>query len=64
VKRSYECLVVGCGGIGSATVYWLSRTIGEEVLGLERFHLGHERGASEDHSRLIRLSYHTLEYTA
>lgn len=64
MKRSYECLVVGCGGIGSAAVYWLSRTIGEEVLGLERFHLGHERGASEDHSRLIRLSYHTPEYTA
>jgi hypothetical protein len=26
--------------------------------------LGHERGASEDHSRLIHLSYHTPEYTA
>lgn len=63
MKRTYECLVIGCGGIGSATVYWLSRAIGEEVLGLEQFHLGHERGASEDHSRLIRLSYHTPEYT-
>lgn len=32
------------------------------MLGLERFELGHERGASEDHSRIIRLSYHTPGY--
>jgi sarcosine oxidase len=64
VKRSFEYIVVGCGGIGSAAVYWLSREAGEEVLGLEQFHLGHDRGGSEDHSRIIRLSYHAREYTA
>jgi sarcosine oxidase len=64
VKKSYECIVVGCGGIGSAAVYWLSREAGPEVLGLEQFHLGHDRGGSEDHSRIIRLSYHDSAYTA
>jgi sarcosine oxidase len=64
VRRSYEYVVVGCGGIGSAAVYWLSREAGAEVLGLEQFHLGHDRGGSEDHSRIIRLSYHDPAYTA
>jgi sarcosine oxidase len=34
------------------------------VLLLEQFELGHDRGASEDHSRRIRHSYHTADYTA
>ena len=62
MKQDVEYIVVGCGGIGSATAYWLSREAGEEVLALEQFALGHERGGSEDHSRIIRLSYHTPEY--
>ena len=64
MKTSYEYAVVGCGGIGSAAVYWLSREASPEVLGLEQFHLGHDRGGSEDHSRIIRLSYHDPAYTA
>jgi sarcosine oxidase len=32
------------------------------VLGLEQFELGHARGASQDHSRIVRLSYHTPGY--
>jgi sarcosine oxidase len=63
VKQDVEYIVVGCGGIGSATAYWLSREAGEEVLALEQFALGHDRGSSEDHSRIIRLSYHAPEYT-
>jgi sarcosine oxidase len=63
-KRAFEVVVVGCGGIGSAALCWLSRELGPEVLGLEQFHLGHERGASQDHSRIIRLSYHAPEYVA
>ena len=64
MRTTYEFIVVGCGGIGSAAAYWLSREVGEEVLALEQFHLGHDRGGSEDHSRIIRLSYHAPEYTA
>ena len=55
-------IVLGLGGIGSAAAYWLSRRLGPEVLGIEQFRLGHDRGGSEDHSRIIRLSYHTPQY--
>ncbi len=54
--------VLGLGGIGSAAVYWASRRVGGDVLGVEQFGLGHVRGGSEDHSRIIRLSYHTPGY--
>src|SRR5262245_18663380 len=64
MKTAYEFIVVGCGGIGSAATYWLARTAGAEVLGLEQFRLGHDRGESQDHSRIIRLSYHAPAYTA
>jgi sarcosine oxidase len=62
VKREYEYVVLGLGGFGSAAAYWLARRAGGEVLGLEQFELGHIRGESQDHSRIIRLSYHTPEY--
>jgi sarcosine oxidase len=32
------------------------------VLGIEQFELGHARGESHDHSRIIRLSYHAPAY--
>ncbi len=32
------------------------------MLGLEQFELAHVRGESQDHSRIIRLSYHTPAY--
>lgn len=61
-KRDYRYLVLGLGGLGSAAAYWLARRAGGEVLGLEQFELGHDRGGSHDHSRIIRLSYHTPGY--
>ena len=64
MRTTYEFIVVGCGGIGSAAAYWLSRQPAGDVLALEQFALGHDRGGSEDHSRIIRLSYHGPEYTA
>jgi sarcosine oxidase len=63
MKTTYEYIVIGCGGIGSAATYWLARQAGSEVLGLEQFTLGHDRGESQDHSRIIRLSYHNAAYT-
>jgi sarcosine oxidase len=62
VKRDYEYIVLGLGGFGSGAAYWLARRAGTEVLGLEQFELGHVRGESQDHSRIIRLSYHTPAY--
>jgi sarcosine oxidase len=58
----HEVIVIGLGGIGSAAAYWLARRTGGDTLGLERFRFGHERGASQDHSRIIRRSYHTPLY--
>jgi len=57
----YDVIVVGLGAFGSAAAYWGARR-GLRVLGLERFELGHARGASEDHSRIIRRSYATADY--
>jgi sarcosine oxidase len=62
MKLDFEYVVLGLGGFGSAAAYWLARRAGTEVLGLEQFELGHVRGESQDHSRIIRLSYHTPGY--
>jgi sarcosine oxidase len=62
--KHYDAIVIGCGGLGSAALYWLSRELGSSVLGIEQFGLGHERGASQDHSRIIRLAQHQSEYAA
>ena len=62
--RSYEAIVIGCGGLGSAALYRLSLELGSSVLGIERFRLGHDNGASQDHSRIIRLAQHQSQYAA
>ena len=62
MRRDFEYIVLGLGGLGSAAAWWLSRRAGADVLGLEQFELGHVRGESQDHSRIIRLSYHTPAY--
>jgi len=62
VRNDWDAIVVGLGAIGSGASYWLSRRLGDRVLGLEQFELGHSRGAGQDHSRIIRLSYHRPEY--
>jgi sarcosine oxidase len=61
-RTDFRFIVLGLGGIGSGAAYWLARRFGDDVLGLEQFELGHERGESQDHSRIIRLSYHAPEY--
>jgi monomeric sarcosine oxidase len=64
VPSTVDYAVVGAGGIGSAATYWLSREAQGEVVCLEQWELGHRDGASEDHSRIIRLGYHSPVYTA
>ncbi len=61
-RGDWDAIVIGLGAIGSAAAYWLSRTYGDDVLGLERFEFDHGNGASADHSRIIRLSYHHPSY--
>jgi sarcosine oxidase len=62
VKRDWDVVVVGLGALGSAAAYWLSRRPRVRVLALERFEIGHSYGASQDVSRIIRLSYHRPDY--
>ncbi len=61
MNREFDAIVVGLGGIGSAAAYWLAKR-GARVLGLEQFELGHARGESHDHSRIIRYSYFSPDY--
>jgi sarcosine oxidase len=60
-KQPFDVVVVGLGALGSAAAWVLARS-GAQVLGLEQFELGHHRGASHDHARIIRRSYHTRAY--
>jgi sarcosine oxidase len=52
----YDVIVVGLGGMGSATAYQLAGR-GKKVLGLERYTPAHDRGSSHGGSRLIRQAY-------
>src|SRR5436190_14489144 len=69
----------GRAGIGDAALpgdrgrvrrAWLRRAVplagrlGHGVLGIEQFRLGHERGGSQDHSRIVRLAQHQPQYAA
>ena len=53
---TYDVIVIGVGGMGSATVHELSSR-GLRVLGLERFDVPHELGSSHGVNRIIRLAY-------
>jgi sarcosine oxidase len=52
----YDAIVIGLGGMGSATAYRLARR-GVKVLGLEQFDIPHDRGSSHGITRIIRLAY-------
>ena len=59
----YRHIVLGCGAIGAAAACRLADRSGGDVLVLEQYPIGHELGASEDHSRIIRYAYHSTDYT-
>ena len=60
---SYDAIVIGLGAIGSAAAYRLAAAPrNPRVLGLEQFELNHDKGASQDVSRITRVSYHRREY--
>lgn len=48
--------VIGIGGSGSAALRFLARA-GHEAVGFEQFGIGHDRGSSHGHSRIIRRTY-------
>ncbi len=53
---SYDVVVVGLGGMGSAAAFHLAAR-GQRVLGLERHTPAHDKGSSHGGSRITRQSY-------
>jgi len=51
-----DAIVLGTGGMGSATLYHLARR-GAKVLGIDRFDPPHDRGSSHGQTRIIRQAY-------
>lgn len=56
MRVSYDVIVIGLGGMGSAAAYHLARR-GAKVLGIEQFALAHDLGSSHGETRLIRKAY-------
>ena len=54
---TFDVIVVGVGGMGSATACELARR-GRRVLALEQFAVGHDQGSSHGHTRIIRQAYY------
>ena len=54
---AYDAIVVGIGGMGSATAYQLARR-GQRVLGLERYDIPNAMGSSHGLTRIIRIAYY------
>jgi sarcosine oxidase len=54
---TYDVIVIGVGGMGSAACYHLARR-GKRVLGLERYDVPHAMGSSHGVNRIIRLAYY------
>ncbi len=53
---SWDVIVIGCGGFGSASMRELSLR-GLRVLGIDRFSPPHDRGSSHGETRIIRKAY-------
>jgi sarcosine oxidase len=56
VAERFDAIVLGLGGMGSASTFHLARR-GWRVLGLERFDVLHPYGSSHGVNRIIRLAY-------
>ena len=56
VRRFYDAIVLGAGGVGSAAMWQLAQR-GLRVLGIDRFAPPHDRGSSHGQTRIIRQAY-------
>lgn len=52
----YDVIVLGCGAMGSATLWHLTRR-GMTCCGVEQYGIAHDRGSSHGDSRAIRKAY-------
>ncbi len=57
MSERFDTIVIGLGGMGSASAFHLAAR-GQRVLGLEQHDLLHELGSSHGLTRIIRLAYH------
>jgi len=57
MSTHYDAIVIGIGGMGSATLYHLAKR-GLNILGIEQFEIPHEMGSSHGLTRIIRLAYY------
>lgn len=57
MNSTYDVIVLGVGGMGSAACFELARRK-RRVLGLEQFPLVHSRGSSHGQTRIIRTAYY------
>lgn len=58
MSPTYDVIVVGLGGMGSAAAYRLAAR-GRTVLGLDRYDPAHTHGSSHGESRIVRQAYST-----
>lgn len=56
MDKSFDVIVVGLGGMGSAAAYQIALR-GKRVLGLEQFGPAHDKGSSHGQSRIFRQAY-------
>jgi sarcosine oxidase len=56
MSETYDCIVLGVGGFGSAALDHLARR-GVRALGLDQFGVAHDRGSSHGETRIIRKAY-------
>src|SRR5215210_1639412 len=55
-EQQVDVAIVGCGGAGAATAWWLARR-GRSVVAVDRFEPGHRRGSSHGTERIVRAAY-------
>ena len=56
-----DVVVIGAGAMGSSAAWWLARR-GHDVVLLERFEAGHDRGSSHGATRIFRHAYDDAHY--
>jgi len=54
--QTYDVIVLGAGGVGSAALYELARR-GVRAVGIDRYQPPHDRGSSHGQTRVIRQAY-------
>lgn len=56
MRTDYEVIVIGVGGVGSATLFHLAQR-GIKILGIDQFSPPHSQGSSHGQTRIIRQAY-------